>query len=472
MRWLGPYRGALIGVVLVGVLLRLSGLVGDLWLDEILLLKSASAQASAWDVFSGVSGTGSHYLVGLWLRGLGPLAPAFWYRLPSLLAGVGTLIVAAFVVRREGAMAAFVAASLFAFSYPFVYYATEAQGYALAVFFALLAWHCLHEYAETRSWAHLLGFWIACVLGELSHSTFVTLFLGAFAWFLVHCLRTRSWPAAARATLAAFLLPGLCITGIYWMALRGASTPITPGRTAEGVIGETLSLLLGGPSQGAAMWAVAIIVATLAAGSLVAMMRRGDDRWVLYAGCGIVIPLLRSLVYDGPLHPRDLLVPGTFVLLAVANLLIRWLQSPTPRRAAGALVVALACGGTTVQALDLARQGRGNITQLVRRIVEWPDGPWSVSSRSEFPMYDDRMAALVEYYQRRIPEAERLTYVREASYPAIGVAWIVSEEFRDFPQAPEDVLNDFYGHQFLVDGEYVSPPLAGMSWRLYRRLSR
>jgi hypothetical protein len=37
-------------------------------------------------------------------------------------------------------------------SYLLIHFGTEARGYSLAIFFALLAWYALQQFEERRSW--------------------------------------------------------------------------------------------------------------------------------------------------------------------------------------------------------------------------------------------------------------------------------------------------------------------------------
>ena len=63
------------------------------------------------------------------------------------------------------------AAWLMALSLPMVQYASEARGYAGAIFFSLLAWLLVERYWHSGSKLALVGFWLTSVLGVLSQLT-------------------------------------------------------------------------------------------------------------------------------------------------------------------------------------------------------------------------------------------------------------------------------------------------------------
>ena len=86
-------------LALLGLALRIPGLFTDVWLDELWSLANADAVHSPLEVFTSIHSDNNHYLYTLYLLAigdnLGP-GPAAWavYRIPSLLAGVGSVLVA------------------------------------------------------------------------------------------------------------------------------------------------------------------------------------------------------------------------------------------------------------------------------------------------------------------------------------------------------------------------------------------
>src|SRR5262245_3200438 len=123
---------ALLGVfaaLLLGLALRLPALASEFWLDEILSWQLAREAGSPTGVFA-VRHDNNHHLNTAWLALWPDGAPVSCYRLLALLAGLASVVVAAWVARRWGTAEAVFAAALFACDYWLVIAATEARGYA------------------------------------------------------------------------------------------------------------------------------------------------------------------------------------------------------------------------------------------------------------------------------------------------------------------------------------------------------
>ena len=106
-------RSAVIGIAaatLLGALLRLVNLPRDFWLDEVWSWGLAAELDGLGGVFTAIHHSNNHHLPTLWMLVLGPDAPVWAYRLPSYLAGVATIPLAAALAWRCSRRAALVAA--------------------------------------------------------------------------------------------------------------------------------------------------------------------------------------------------------------------------------------------------------------------------------------------------------------------------------------------------------------------------
>src|SRR5438309_11553175 len=85
----GLYAIALLMVLIVlGALLRCSGMSSELWFDEIFSLRLAEPMKNVWQVLWARHHDNKHHLIWLWLWLWGPGREEWIYRLPSLVAGV------------------------------------------------------------------------------------------------------------------------------------------------------------------------------------------------------------------------------------------------------------------------------------------------------------------------------------------------------------------------------------------------
>ena len=130
----------------------------------------------------------------MWL--VGQNASALVYRLPSVLASIGTIVLAGLIGLRQSRLEGCIAVILTSWSYLLIHFGTEARGYSLAIFFALLAWYALQQFEEKRSLTWTVVFWSAAVLGFLAHLEFAICFAGLVVWSLWRFALCR-WAAMA-----------------------------------------------------------------------------------------------------------------------------------------------------------------------------------------------------------------------------------------------------------------------------------
>src|SRR5688572_7971464 len=189
---------ALAALVAAGGAARVLALRTDFWLDEVWSYELARGVGSPLEVLTGLHHSNNHHLNTLFLVLLGPDLPHWgWYRLLSLAAGLGSIALFARIAGRRGPSEAWIAAALAASSYVLVFHSAEARGYALVVFFALLAYVQLEAQMSAATWRRGALFGFTVLLGFLSHLQFVHVYAAAVAWTSWRELRSKG-PAGAR----------------------------------------------------------------------------------------------------------------------------------------------------------------------------------------------------------------------------------------------------------------------------------
>jgi hypothetical protein len=79
----------------VGAVVRVFAAQNDLWFDEVWTLELLSERVhSLSDVFTSFKHSNNHYLCSLWMWLVGQNASALVYRVPSVLASIGTIALA------------------------------------------------------------------------------------------------------------------------------------------------------------------------------------------------------------------------------------------------------------------------------------------------------------------------------------------------------------------------------------------
>jgi hypothetical protein len=110
--------------------------------------------------------------------------------------------------RLEGCIAVILAS----WSYLLIHFGTEACGYSMVDFSALLAWYALQQFEERRSRAWTVVFWSAVMLGFLAHLEFAVCFAGLVVWSLWRFTSHRQkWRQAVLDLFALFTVPVMLV---------------------------------------------------------------------------------------------------------------------------------------------------------------------------------------------------------------------------------------------------------------------
>ncbi|CAN5457078.1 hypothetical protein BH09PLA1_BH09PLA1_14840 [soil metagenome] len=426
-------------IVLLALALRLPGMFTDFWLDEIWSLNVAKSIHSPLDVLLSESARidNNHPLHTWYLCAVGDVNAWWIYRLPAFVCGLGAVIVAAIAFARRSAIESIVAAALIAFSFPLVFYSTEARGYAPVVFFALVSFGAMLRYVDRASWSSAAIFNLACVLGFLSHLTFFHFYLAAMYWTVLRARRTRLplmqqfiWWARLNAVPVLFLV-FLFRVFVRDMTIGGAA-PTDPVQ----VLFRSLSIPLGGPDFGAGAIVGACITIALFVASIANCLKRRDDLWLFYVLAVVVAPgflLFYNLVLSArpqPLMPRYFLVAMTMLLMAIAHL------APLLNRRVLCVAMAMFFLANGLHMYRATARGRGNQTQVIHRLLRESSDSMITVSTDDFR----RARMVMGFYGPRLVPQDRGIEIRESDQPA---EWILTTS--------------------------PSPELSGFFWEIRRR---
>ena len=123
-------------IVVFAAAFRLPGLFTDFWLDEIWTLSRTNLLNSPVEIFTEFLSSNNNHLNTLIFYLLGEQKQWMLYRLHSLAAGIGTVIIAWLIAYQKGRLEAIIASLLTAGSYLMIHYSSEARGYAMVIFFS------------------------------------------------------------------------------------------------------------------------------------------------------------------------------------------------------------------------------------------------------------------------------------------------------------------------------------------------
>ncbi|MCE9590173.1 MAG: hypothetical protein K8S99_06580 [Planctomycetes bacterium] len=464
--WRRPYAAgwATALVVALAAAVRIAAANNDLWLDEIWSCALAHTLKSAMGVFTALHHDNNHYLNTLYLYLIGE--PDTWivYRLLSLAEGIGAVVLAAVVTRQRGRAAAVLAALLIGGSFLMTHYASEARGYAGAVFFGFLGIYLADRFTVTRRRAWACAFALSAVLGFLSHLTYLQAYMGLAVWTAYRCFRCPGAWWGKLADLAwCHALPIVGLVVLYVVDLRIMKLGGGPQYPLLDIATGALSLSMGGPASGPVAVASALIAIGLAAAAVVVMWRSGSDLWVLFITAVFVSPTVMIAVFR-PIYlfERYFLVSVAFLLLSLP-----WLITAIPMRSRAAVVlaslgVAVFLTANGVHTYRLVTLGRGGYVVTLKWIAAHSRRPLiTIGSNQDF-----QNGILIEFYGRHMPPTPRLVYLSEPQWPVEGPEWFIANT-QSQGVAPPTEMTDRYGVHYDLAAVSRYAALSGWHWFLY-----
>jgi hypothetical protein len=163
----------LIGLSVLGLLLRLWRLGSDLWHDEVLTLLDFARQPMG-EILTSFPSQNQHMFFSVLARlSFAVFGESAWaLRLPSVIFGVASLWALFLLGRRLlGTREALLACSLMTVSYHHIWFSQNARGYMGLLFFTLLATWLWLEAISRETWGWWIGYAIAVALGAWCHMT-------------------------------------------------------------------------------------------------------------------------------------------------------------------------------------------------------------------------------------------------------------------------------------------------------------
>lgn len=316
-------------LALVALILRLPGLDGGMWNDEIAAIIQ-SFRTSFPENLSEFRGDNKHPLYALLAHlCLSLFGESAWaIRLPALLFGVAAVpmlywLAKPFVGRRE----AIAAAVLLAVSYHHIWFSQSARGYSALLFFALLTTHQMFAMLRRGDRRAAWAFGACIALGTYAHLTFVFFVFAQFLLALLMWARPVAGPARPdwRLVLLPFVGGGVLSAAMHSPMFDPMLAYFTQPSDQTGVsspawaLAEGLRVLQAGFGNffGLALVALAVAIPVGLAG-WVTWFRRDRDMALLMVLAPMTI-IVGALIGRGTMYPRFFFVLGGFFVLVVVR---------------------------------------------------------------------------------------------------------------------------------------------------------
>jgi hypothetical protein len=444
---------------------RLPGIYNDFWLDEIWNYAISRNPNSALDILR-IHIDANHILNTLWMYWLGDLL--WWpaYRIPSLLAGIGSVALAGFISSKDGNWESLTAVFLAGASHILILYSSEARGYALVIFFALAAFFCMERYLESGSLRAQMLMSLCVSLGFLAHLVFFHCYISLAVWSLYHWRRRQSsWLSAARCWAQCHAFAGLFLAWLYWGRIRHMTHADAPRTPAPDLLRQTIAAVWGAPATQA--WALllglAVLLVTL--DELRRLHKKGSDTWVFYGIMILISPMLFIVINPvGFLFPRYFLINISVFLLLLGGFLVhRLLRGARIGKILFAAVLAVFAWGNGGKTSTFYKFGRGQYLATVKLMAAETSGDTiTVGSENEFAW-----KMTLRFYGRYLPPDKRIVYYPRGSWTAGNPQWAIVDEYSS-RLVPSGELTASNGSHYLFRKEFLYSDHAGSNWFLYR----
>jgi hypothetical protein len=468
-------RGLIAAVALLVVaatIVRLWAAQDQLWMDEIWsLIVFASDAKSPLDIFT-FHHDNNHYLNTLWMYVLGPYQKNwFWYRLPSVIAGVATVPLAAAIARRWGTFAAIAAAVLTSASYMLIVYASEARGYATAGCFALVAFLALDRWLSRPRARSGALFACATILGTLSHLTFVQFYFAALVWSAVVCWKQADTARQAVTRLALLHAVPMCFLGLMYVIdvrgmVIGGGTPLTLSQ----VLVNSLALAVGCfAKQPAVMLSLGLLGVAAALVSIFWLLREKSDVGVFFATAIFIAPaLLLAVQRPTQLYERYFYLNLLFLWVLLSYFLARLWQFGSSARMVSLVALVAIVAGNCRLTYEFLAVGRGHYFEALQHMVDH-------SARPEVTIANNgkrtRDVVYAQYYDQHLPGKHKsIRFQMTNENKPLDPEWIIriSQE-QPYTEPPQEVYSLRNHDLYVLEGVFPYFGLSGMNFAIFHR---
>lgn len=317
-----------IGLALLALAVRLPGLNGGLWNDEISSLMY-SYRTPFPEMFTEYPGDNKHPLyshlthLSIWAFGETNWAVRLW----ALLFGVATVpILYIFARRIVGQREALLSAALLALSYHHVWFSQSARGYIVLAFAAVLTTYLLLKALRENSSGAAVAYAISIALGVYTHLTFVFAVFAQFAVAVVALAYPNQGQPRPdwRKSLLPFAAGGIVTLALYAPLLRqirdyfSVPSDMSKASDASWAFAEAIRVLRSGLGD---QFGVGLLVlgvcAMIGLVGVVSLFKRDRDVALLLTLPAVTVTI-GAVATSRALYPRFyFLLAGFFVLIAV-----------------------------------------------------------------------------------------------------------------------------------------------------------
>ncbi len=458
------YRRLTFLIIALSAALRVVGAHAELWLDEVWSYLLARHVSSIPEIFKSLHIDNNHYLNTVYLYLLGDIKSAFVFRIPALLAGIGTLfLLQLWSAGAHRRLEIFLASTFVGFSSALLIHSTEARGYSLAIFFSVASLLLLQQY-HSKSQRHLLYFlWSATCAAILSHLT-AALCVAALSLYTFYHHYVSYGTRRALAEFAKLSsIPSLLLSVLFFYDLRFLQIGGGDQRSLLEVLSEALNYYFGfgqqSPAYLSAFWG--IVISFIFLESLYDLWKKRDGLWVFYLFAILIFPIASTFNSDGVLYARYFILPATFLFFLLARRTSMFLTCGALSKFVGITIVVLYVSGNLFQTYSFLKHGRGSFLSAVSHIERENGGeklPIIVGTEQVF-----RLRVMSDFY--KLHEKIQVVDLTAGS----DFEWLIISSSVQEVEMPQSLLTHYQPHAYNLSEAFLHGGPYGLSWYLYRR---
>ncbi len=455
-----------------GSALRLWASCGDLWLDEIWSLNITSKITYPWDPFIHPGYDGHASLMTYWMMFLSDAQRPILLRLPAVLCSAALLLALSRGLFGKDHTERFMVSVLYAVSFVFTLYGSEARGYGGMLLFGALALSLAARQVKSPTIATGLSYGICAISAILFHPSFLVSYAAILPWMAIALWKKNSLPKCLSGVLAANALPLFFIAALVLYSPTLLNSGGGPRRLYSEVLLSSLSVLIGGPElaglDGAAIVVMLIIIASLVAligYEIICELREKRDDAALLSLVLIASPLLiLGVLRPHSIFPRYFLVSLLCALIFLGRIITRLLGGNRGASLLAVLLFTAILGSNFERLVRLINYGRGQYSAALSAILS-RDSAQEVLLISD---HDTRNRILVDYFAPRLHDGSRLKYLQNEMITAHPPRWYFTHSL--FPEtSPSQYVRVDQKITYELVQSFPFAGLSGWSWFLYER---
>ena len=447
------------------------GAWNGLMLDEIWSLNLVSAISSPLEIFTKLHNSNNHYLNSLWLYVMGVRGNWPGYRILSILAGIGAVLVAGLIGRRRNQINAYFAMLLIGFSYVNILYSCEARGYSTLIFFSLLFYYWLEVFLERNDWRIAILISCSSILAFCSQLIFINAFVAAILWSGWRLVKSKR---PIRKVVTSMVLchgpPILFLWILYVVDLRHMDAIEATETTLWRCYTTAIAWILPPLSPGWWTYFMCLLATAGILAGISVLWRRNRDALLFFVTVILVAPvLLVILSHSTFLYVRHFLLSITFALMLISFALTSLYFCGWKGRIASACLLGVYLAVNAWPVANLFSNGQGNYGDAIRFLKE--------HSRAEVITIggdqDFRVGTVLDFYGRELFKDRPAAYYLQGNWPPGGPEWvIIQKEAYEEPSSPTKELGLREGHRWEFVKTVQAAPLSSQHWFIYHNVEK